>query len=248
MDEGFTNYMQQRVLEYLKSKGLVQGSPNPKPYESYYKGYANLVSAGIEEPLSTHANQFESNTAYGISAYSKGAIFIHQMEYVVGKTAFDKGLLHFYNTWKFKHPDDNDFIRSMEIISGLELDWYKDYMVYSVKTIDYAIDTLISIGDKTFISLQRFSEMPMPIDVVVSLSDGSKRYYTIPLDIMRGAKSENASDGSPFQVLPDWAWVNPIYAFEVPFPLDKVKSVSIDPTLRLADLHNEDNQWPLPKS
>ncbi len=64
---------------------------------------------------------------------TKVLLFLHQLEYVIGKSAFDQGMLDFFNTWKFKHPDDNDFIRVMENVSGLELDWYKEYMVYSIK-------------------------------------------------------------------------------------------------------------------
>jgi hypothetical protein len=70
--------------------------------------------------------------------------------------------------WKFKHPDPNDFIRIMEKTSGLELDWYKEYMVYSVKSIDYAIDTLYGEGAESFMVMERIGKMPMPIDVTVN--------------------------------------------------------------------------------
>ena len=141
MDEGFTNYASERVMNHLRSKGLIPGDPDPTPYESFYNGYIDLVMSGVEEPLSTHADHFENFGAYGAAAYQKGALFLHQLEYVIGKPAFDQGLLEFFNTWKFKHPDDNDFIRVMEKSAGLELDWYKDYMVYTLKTVDYEVDS-----------------------------------------------------------------------------------------------------------
>jgi aminopeptidase N len=248
MDEGFTNYASQRVMDHLRDQGLIPGSPNPKLFEPMYKGYSNLIQSGFEEPLSTHADHFDSNTAYGISAYNKGAVFLHQLEYVIGKPAFDKGMLDFFNTWKFKHPDDNDFIRIMEHASGLELDWYKDYMVYSVKTVDYAVDTLLDEGPSSSILLRRDGLMPMPVDIVVLLSNGDMLPYTIPLDIMRGAKDEAAYEASPFQVLPDWHWVNPYYLFKIPFAATQIRSVSIDPSLRMADINPDNNHWPMPKS
>jgi hypothetical protein len=51
----------------------------------------------------------------------------------------DKILLAYYNTWRFKHPNPNDFIRVAEKVSGMELDWYKEYWIYTTKTIDYAV-------------------------------------------------------------------------------------------------------------
>jgi len=248
MDEGFTNYAAEKVMAHLRSKELIPGKPSLNPYESFYTGYKNIVEAGIEEPLSTHADHFESNTAYSTAAYIKGAIFINQMEYIVGKKAFDSGLLEFYDKWKFKHPDANAFIRSMELTSGLELDWYKDYMVYTTKSIDYAIDTILPSAQTTSIHLQRNGLMPMPLDVVIILTDGNKRYYTIPLDIMRGSKMDVTPEGTPYEVMPDWPWVNPGYELSVPFPLDNIKSVTIDPSLRLADLDKDNNKWPLPAS
>jgi hypothetical protein len=156
-------------------------------------------------------------------------------------------MLDFFNTWKFKHPDDNDFIRVMENVSGLELDWYKEYMVYSVKTIDYAVDTLMSEGNRSAMLLRRDGLMPMPVDIEVTLTNGNVLAYTIPLDIMRGAKVEAGAEGKPLIVLADWDWVNPYYLFELPFPVDQIRTVAIDPSMRMADINMENNQWPLPK-
>ncbi len=248
MDEGFTNYAAERVMNHLRSKGLIPGDPDPMPYESFYNGYISLVMSGVEEALSTHADHFENNGAYGDAAYQKGALFLHQLEYVIGKPAFDRALLDFFNNWKFKHPDDNDFIRIMERTSGLELDWYIDYLVNSTKTVDYAIDSVFNYQGQSAIILSRLAAMPMPIDVMVNIKGGAKQYYTIPLDIMRGAKVENGPGDKPYQVLPDWDWVNPYYLFQLPFAAEQIISISIDPFLRMLDLDRENNHWPFSKS
>ena len=248
MDEGFTNYASERVMNHLRSKGLIPGDPDPTPYESFYNGYIDLVMSGVEEPLSTHADHFENFGAYGAAAYQKGALFLHQLEYVIGKPAFDQGLLEFFNTWKFKHPDDNDFIRVMEKSAGLELDWYKDYMVYTLKTVDYEVDSVFSNQGQTAILLARLGAMPIPIDVLISVKGGTQLFYTIPLDIMRGAKMETGPNSKPYTVLPDWDWVNPYYLFQVPFTPDQIQSVKIDPFMRMLDVDRENNAWPNPKS
>ncbi len=247
MDEGFTDYVGEKVMEHLKAKHLIPGQPNSDPYLSTYRGYSNLIQSGFEEPLSTHADHFEFNSSYSIAAYVKGAVFLHQLEYIIGKPAMDKGMLQFYDTWKFKHPDANAFIRVMEKTSGLELDWYLDYMVYTTKYIDYAIDTVEagpSSTGNTLITLRRDGLMPMPIDVEIELTNGKTLYYTIPLDLMRGSKDEKAPGNATFTVLPDWNWVNTTYQVDIPNPMEQIKSIQIDPSGRLADQLEENNQWP----
>ena len=248
MDEGFTSYASVRVMNHLNTIKALPGEPKEFPFDGENNSYIKLAKQGLEEPLSTHADHFEFNTAYNQSAYTKGSVFLNQLEYVIGKPAFDKGLLNFFNTWKFKHPDVHDFIRVMEKASGLELDWYKEYMVYTTKTIDYAIDTVYENASNTNIILGRIGLMPMPVDVTVILQDGDVISYTIPLDIMRGAKVEKLNEAGSFQILPDWNWVNPYYGVTVPYPLEKIESITIDASKRMADMDRENNEWPITKS
>lgn len=242
MDEGFTDFVETQVMQHLRAKGMIPGDTKAFPYEDAYKNYFTIVERGIEEPMTTHADHFDLNTSYSIAAYVKGAVFLHQLEYIIGKPAFETGMPEFYNAWKFKHPDANDFIRIMEKASGLELDWYKEYMVYTTKTIDYAIDTAYQKDDKAMIRLARISNFPMPVDVVVTLKDGSSIAYTIPLDIMRGSKIETYNNSS-YTLLNDWNWVNPTYDIQTTFSLDEIESIEIDPSRRLADINMANNIW-----
>jgi hypothetical protein len=194
--------------------------------------------------MSTHADHFNSHSTYSVSAYEKGAIFLNQLEYIIGKPAFDKGLIDFFNQWKFKHPDDVDFVRRMELASDLELDWYRDYWVNSTKYIDYAVDTVYGNAEETIIYLNRIGLMPMPVDVVIEMNNGEQIYCTIPLDIMRGYKAETAANDLPYLVMPDWDWVHPYYFFTIPFGIAQVKSIAIDPSRRMADLDERNNVWP----
>ena len=240
MDEGFTSFASARVMNYLRSKGLIPGTPSEFPHARSYAGYNNLVASGVEEPLATHADHFETNFAYGQAAYSKGAVFLSQIEYIIGKDAFNKGMLRYFDEWAFKHPTDIDFLRVMEKQSDLELDWYREYFVQTTKTIDYSIDE-VSKDDKktTKIKLGKQGVMPMPLDLVVTMTNGDKKHITIPLQMMRGAKK---NDGDiQLEVYPDWAWTNAEYELTLPYRAKKIKSVEIDPSQRLADINVKNN-------
>ena len=243
MDEGFTSYGSSRIMAELFEA-------NPEGvHASSYSGYQYIAKSGIEEPLSTHADHFKTNTAYGMAAYSKGAVFLNQLEYIVGSSVFDRALLAYYDTWKFKHPNENDFIRVFEKTSGLELDWYKEYFVYTTKTIDYGVKSVEQNAKKkkkTDITLERAGDMPMPIDLIVEYTDGSKELFYIPLEIMRGNKV--AETRMIRKDLPDWGWVHPTYTFTIDKKATEIKKVTIDPSSRMADLNKANDFWKNPKS
>ena len=236
MDEGFCTYAQYEVLNHLKGKKVI--NPLLRQYKSYYR----LVENGTQEPLSTHADFYKRNYVYGISAYNKGAIFLHQLGYVVGDNVLKKGLKKYINDWKFKHPDPTDFKRIMENISGLELDWYFEQFVETTNTIDYEVFNVEPTDNGTLITLRRVGDMPMPIDIVIVDQSDNKISFSIPLRIMRGNKSSD-SYLNDFKILSDWPWVYQYYQFESPIKHDEIKQIAIDPSSRLADINPQNNVW-----
>jgi len=242
MDEGFTSYASAAVMNDLYRQNSLEGDHIENPYKSTYASYSKLATSGLEEPLSTHADHFNTNYAYGQAAYTKGSVFLNQMEYIVGKEHFDQGLLEYFETWKFKHPNSNDVIRIFEKVSGLELDWYREYFVNSTKSIDYQLDSITSFDQaSTNVSISRAGLMPMPIDVEIEKTDGTRIIYTIPLRIMRGAK--NSDRWGTCEVAEDWPWTNLSYQLKVNVPRNEIKAVRIDPSQRLADINPEGNFW-----
>ena len=243
MDEGFTSYAEDLVMNELAREGLLPGrNPVENPFAGEYSAYAQLATSGAEEALTTHADHFNTNYAYGLAAYVKGAVFLNQLEYVIGKTAFEKGLLRYFDTWKFKHPNANDVIRVFEKQSGLELDWYREDWVNTTNTIDYAIDTVYA-GDRqnTHVEIGRMGRMAMPLDIVVTYQDGREEMFYAPLESMRGEKPAEGMEKRT--VLPDHRWVDPQYGFTIPAPMDQIKRIEIDPTRRMADVDFDNNVW-----
>lgn len=240
MDEGFTDYATDEIMNLLRKEGLIPGEVEAFPWAGNYSAYFALAKSGLEEPLTTHADHFNTNRAYGTGSYSKGSVFLKQLEYVVGKQAFDQGLLKYFYTWKMKHPNANDFIRIMEKASGLELDWYKEYFVHTTATIDYGVKSVEESGGETIVTLERVGRMPMPLDVVVTYADGTKETVSIPLQIMRGNKPQE-EPGMAFRVAADWPWVNPTYTLALPGAKSRIARIEIDPSLRMADINRANN-------
>ena len=245
MDEGFTSYASNRVMNELAGQGLIPGRQKVEnPHTGSYAGYINLARTDREEPLSTHSDHFVTNTAYGIGSYSKGAVFLHQLSYIIGQNDFDRGMLRYFDTWKFKHPNSNDFIRIMEKESGLELDWYREYFINTTHNIDYAVESAAEEDDQTVVTLRRLGVMPMPIDVQVTYLDGRTEIINIPLRIMRGHKEKEAGMGDALYRVAeaDWPWTHPEYQLVLPVPSDRIEAIEIDPSARLADVDRANNR------
>ncbi len=243
MDEGFTSYAENIVENELAKEGLLPGRKySDNPHVDTYRGYVALATSEKEEPMTTHADHYQSNYAYSLDAYVKGAVFLSQLEYVIGTENVAKGLLRYFNTWKFKHPNPNDITRVMEKQSGLELDWYKEDWVNTLNTIDYSVKAVEAEGRKTTkVTIERLGKMAMPLDVLVTYSDGDQELFYAPLESMRGEKP--ASGKIKRTVLPDHRWVDAEYSFEIPEKTRKIAKIEIDPADLMADIAPENNVW-----
>ncbi len=236
MDEGFTSYADSRVSAWMdKTPGFDQ--------DDNYRGYYSAVKSGKEEPLITHDDHYNTNYAHG-NVYSKGAVFIEQLGYITGAPVRDNIMLEYYRQWRFKHPNSNDFIRIAEKLSGMKLDWYKEYWINSTRTIDYNIDSLWEEGGVTKVRLSRIGLMPMPIDVQITFKDGTKELHYIPLNLMYGEKQvEDAS--IPRKTYDAWKWTHSTYIIETNKRLGDFTIVEIDPSQRLADVERKNNKLEL---
>jgi len=239
MDEGFTSYASNEVMNYLMLKKLIPGEVVENPHLEEVKGYVNFALSGAEEPLITHADHFQTNAAYGVASYTKGEVLLEQLRYIIGEHAFDQGLLRYFNTWQFKHPNANDFFRVMEKQSQLELDWFREYFVHTTHVIDYELE---GMNGKTLI-IRRKGRVPMPLDITVTKKDGKVQRYYIPLDLMRGEKKGDRFF-ERYKVAEDWPWTNPTYGLELDVSLSDIDKIEIDASQRLADADRENNIFP----
>ena len=258
MDEGFTSFAEDLVSKfYYKQSGLdelkatLQRNPNnknlqdliptlPEDHSSAYASYFTLAKSSMEEPLTTHSDHYNTNFAYSAASYSKGDVFMEQLGYIIGAGVRDSLLIAYYNQWRFKHPNSNDLVVLAEKISGIKLDWYKEYFCNTTKTINYAIDSLWEEGGVSKIRIRRIGQMPMPIDLQLTFKDGTTEMHYIPLNLMFGEKP-NESPKQTRELHTEWRWTHPTYTVEFKHRLMDVKVVEIDPSKRMADIDRKNN-------
>jgi hypothetical protein len=238
MDEGFTSFIEDLALNEIADKKEVN------PFELTYKSYYKLVESGKEQPQTTHGDRYDENRPYSISSYSKGEIFLSQLEYLIGNENVMKTLKRYFQEFKFKHPTPNDIKRTAERVSGANLDWYLTDWTQTTNTIEYGIKEVKDNADKTNVVLERIGKMPMPIDVLVEYTDGTKESFYIPLRMMSFEK-ENPNPEIKRTILSDWAWAFLTYEFSIAKPKTAIKKITIDPSGLMADVKQENNVYEL---
>ncbi len=235
MDEGFTSF-----ISALASNEILEQNKD-FPLEGSYRGYFNLANSGFEMPQSTNANRYKHNLAYESTAYSKGAVFLAQLGYIVGKEKLFEILQAYYDEWKFKHPQPNDFRRIAERVSGLQLQWYLTDWTQTTNKIDYAINGLENTETGSVLHLERKELMPMPQEVLVVYKNGDTALHYIPISLMRGEK-ENPY-GISWTVHKDWAWANPKYDLALDGSVETIETIIIDPSNLMADIDKSNNYY-----
>lgn len=229
MDEGFTTY----ISTLAQNEVLSEGKENP--LSGAYRGYTYLANSGAEQPQSTHADRYHLNQAYGLAAYSKGAVFLGQLEYLIGKENVSKTLKQYYKEWKFKHPTPNDFKRVAEKVSGAQLDWYLTDWTQTTNTIDYSIENVEAKDQNTVVSLKRNGQMPMPIELRVTFTNGKTQDFYIPLQMMYWQKPNSG------ELEETWSWANPNYEMTLMLAKDQISKIEIDPSQKMADIKRDNN-------
>lgn len=236
MDEGFATWAENLTMAYLYPED------GENPHKSTYLGYYRLYQSSTSEALSTKADFFDKNFDYSLSSYSKGAVFIAQLGYIIGQEKLRITMLRYFDQWKFKHPAPNDFKRVAEKVSGMQLQWYFDKWINTNQGVDYAIKEVISEEGKTNVVLTKIGGIPMPLDITIVFNNGDIKTYYIPLRMMRGVKTNETK--YPREVLKSWPWVYPEYSFQIDAEKYSIKYIGIDVSERMADVDKSNNFYP----
>ena len=235
MDEGFTSWAESRCMAHLFADPM---KPSEDPHGWAYASYIRQHLSGNEEPLITHADHYKTNRAYGVGAYSKGEVLVEQLGAIVGPEVRDAAMRRYFKEWSFKHPGPHDFKRVVERESGLELDWYFQDMMHTTNAVDYQVSGVQVQNDSAVIQLARLGDMAMPQDLTLTWDDETTTSVHIPLVMMRGHRA--LRDG---EILgDDWPWVDPNYELTLPTAGKRLKSVELNASGIVADVHPENNE------
>jgi hypothetical protein len=192
MDEGINSYTEVKVLDSILGKNtsiLNLAGATFGEREMQRLGY---LSAANLDPIAQKAYDYYSYNSYGGITYGKTASVLLTLEGIIGEETMAKAMHVYFMKYRFTHPTKEDFLKTLEEVSGQNLRWYFDQAIYSSPVMDYKVLNIESFpvnwyekkgssgkDDKntlyrSYVWLQRKNAFAMPVDVEIKFDDGEK--------------------------------------------------------------------------
>jgi hypothetical protein len=168
LDEGFTDYSTTRAL--AETYGASTSVLDVGPLEV---GYLDMRRAEYMSkprlPMYGPAWAFQGHE-YSIATYAKPIVALTTLERVVGERAMMALMRTFFRRYQFAHPGTEDFERVAEEVTGQDLGWFFDGLVYGDGVLNYAVTEVA----RHRVTVARQGDLVVPTEVLVTFSDGSQ--------------------------------------------------------------------------
>ena len=84
----------------------------------------NFMRSGYDENISRSSYLYNNGFAYSRNAYTKPAMMLTELKYVLGDSVYYGAMKHYYGKWKLKHVNERRFIDAIEEFTHEEMDWF----------------------------------------------------------------------------------------------------------------------------
>lgn len=218
MDEGFNTF-----INSLSSKDFNGGEYKPRTTDMHTLGKV-ITGAAYEPVMSSPDNMKESNI--GVLAYYKPAIGLTLLrEQILGPDRFDRAFKTYIDRWAFKHPTPDDFFRTIENVSGENLNWFWRGWYINNWKLDQAVRDVKYVKNDpaqgALITIENLEKMPMPVILEIKTKSGKVSRLKLPVEVWQRNKQ--------------WTFI---------YPSDEeIVSVVSDPDKVLPDSNSANNSW-----
>jgi hypothetical protein len=220
MDEGFNSFM-----NHYSFPRKFPGAPLPTA-RGVPDTYIKNALSGDEEAIMTPADRMRTNENWRQALYNKPALgLVLLRDHITSPERFDPVFREYIRRWAYKHPTPADFFRTMEDGLGEDLSWFWRSWFYTTDRLDQAVDSVAvsdSAGVVSKVYLRNAGQMPMPVELALTMDDGTSQRLHLPVEI--------------------WG-LRDNYVALVPGP-KKVTSVVVDPDDWYPDVDRSNNRWP----
>lgn len=180
MDEGFNTF-----INSLSDIDFNNGEFKDDKADMHESG-ASYTDPELEPVLSSPDNMKEANI--GNLCYSKpssGLVILR--EQVLGEERFDLAFRTYIKRWAFKHPQPDDFFRTMENVGGEDLSWFWRGWFQNNWRFDQGVNSIKYVKNDpkkgVFITIENFEKMPMPVVIDVKMKSGKVDRVKLPVEV-----------------------------------------------------------------
>ncbi len=188
LDEGINSYSEIKVLDSMygentSAMNLLGGQLGDREFlRSDYMGSVDIDS------LARMSYTDMSYGSYGDTNYGKTAMMLMSLESIIGEQTLKNALHTYFLRYRFTHPTQEDFMRTVNEVAGQDLSWYWNQAVYGTQVLDYEVLRADSNSVKwwdenvkekkaeteyeTQVILHRKGDFVFPVDAVVKFDNG----------------------------------------------------------------------------
>ena len=140
--------------------------------------------APTAQPILTPANRYRTEANLGTLAYLKPAVALYFLRgKVLGPEVFDEAFREYTRRWAFKHPQPADFFRTMEDVSGRELDWFWRGWFFTTAALDQAVESVTQGQGAVKVVIRNAGQQVAPVELQLTFSDGTTQLLRYPVEI-----------------------------------------------------------------
>ncbi len=190
MDEGINSYTEVKIMDdilgprtsIMNQWGITMGEREMQRLS--YLGVAD------RDPMARNGWQYASYGSYGGITYGKTAIVLLTLEGVIGEDTMRNAMHTYFMRYRFTHPTKEDFLKTVEEVSGKDLRWYFNQAVYGSQVLDYEVlraqsdpvnwyreDFKEKKGETEYVTnvvIHRKEDFVFPVDVVITFDNGDR--------------------------------------------------------------------------
>jgi hypothetical protein len=193
MDEGINSYTEAKVLDAIlgkKTSGINMLGSTLSEREQQRLGYIGVADL---DPIAQKAYDYYSFNSYGGITYGKTASVLLTLESIIGEDTMAKAMRTYFMKYRFTHPTKEDFLKTIEEVSGKDLKWYFAQAIYGSQVLDYKVLKVESFpvnwyekkqtdshkDDKntvyrSYVWLQRKGDFIMPVELEIKFEGGER--------------------------------------------------------------------------
>ncbi|WP_367915729.1 M1 family metallopeptidase [Leadbetterella sp. DM7] len=177
MDEGFTQYMEGRIMDFAYPKGSLFNflgfTVNDAAASRW--NYVSMKYPAITA-IRTDTWKYPGGT-YPVMSYTKPATVLQTLQNLVGDEVMDEILQTYFERFKFRHPVPRDFFDTANEIARRktrfkDLDWFFEQTILGTEVCDYAVQHLENTTRGGSFRLVNLGDMHIPVTVRVTFSNG----------------------------------------------------------------------------